>query len=214
MEECQVTFHAHGIESPEVKERLAVYKANAERNMDAINKRLAPNMPRFNARARAIQDSPRSAVSRIESLWGLADEMMAFNGPNAACKRGCAHCCHIAVAVTEPEARLIGKRIGRTPREVEHRNSFRDFDYGYHNPCSFLRNGQCSIYEHRPLTCRVHVSLDVDALLCELTPPDTCEVPYLNPNVFNALLADIVTQSGNVAVTVADIRDWFPKREK
>lgn len=194
-----------------VAEREPSSRITAERNMELINEKLRPHIPKFNLKLSALRGSKLSAQGKIAELWKIADEMGKFNAPHAACKRGCSHCCHIAVAVTEPEAKLIGKRIGRTPKAVEHNDLRKGFDYGYHNPCSFLKGNSCSIYENRPLACRTHFSLDVDALLCMLTPLPTSPVPYVNPRVFNDVLMGICMQTG-IIPKIADIRAYFPRR--
>ncbi|TCK36703.1 putative zinc- or iron-chelating protein [Paraburkholderia sp. BL8N3] len=197
--------------APAIRARIAVVDESAQRNLDAINVRLMPRMPGFNAAMHAILDSHLSMASKFVGLWKLADDMMALNGENVACKRGCSHCCHIAVAIMPQEAQVIGSRIRRTPRDdVKLRASFADFDFGYHNPCTFLKEGECSIYANRPLACRVHYSLDVDALLCKLHPPATTPVPFLNSEKFHLTAMHIA----NVQYrdTLADIREYFPRR--
>jgi hypothetical protein len=194
---------------PAIQKRIAIVDETAHNNLDAINARIGPHMPRFKARVKTILSAPKSVTNKIIALWELADEMMAFNGKNVACKRGCSHCCHIAVAVHPAEADVIGKRIGRVPRkDVTLRSNFKGFDYGYHNPCTFLMNGQCSIYANRPLACRVQYSLDVDSLLCELNPLEPVPVPYINPLKFNYALAQIVQPAQRESS--ADIREFFP----
>lgn len=108
------------------------------------------------------------------------------------CQAGCSHCCNIGTLVAEPEAIAIGKAIGRTPANVPAERVTRALasmqgDDGmkqaeavrelvnsefYGVPCTFLVEGRCSIYQHRPMSCRYLVNFDTDALLCRLVPEE------------------------------------------
>lgn len=194
-----------------VNQRLTEFRANAERAVESINTRALSRMPEFNKRAAALVHSHESKGFLIRKLYKLADEMYHVEPGETACRRGCSHCCHIAVGVTATEADYIGKCIGikATPsKHVRHVPDFAGFDYGYHNPCTFLVNGECSIYEHRPLACRTHYNLDVDELLCRLDPPKTWAVPYMNTIPIQTVMAAIASPGWKVA----DIRTWFPKK--
>lgn len=197
-----------------VNDRLKIVAETAQANLEAINARLTPRIPEFNRRAQAIVDSPKSKVSKIHALWALIDDMNAMNVGHVACRRGCNHCCHTEVLMSPEEAEAVGKRIGRMPRHPRLRGE-RDenFDCSYSNPCTFLKDGECSIYENRPVACRAQYSLDVDALLCEIPddePPRP--VPYQNPMPFNMILLHIVQP--RTPECMADIREYFPPRAR
>lgn len=196
-----------------VNARLKVVGDTARANLEAINARLLPRVPEFNRRAQAIIDSPKSKTAKIYALWALMDEVGAMNVGHVACRRGCNHCCHTEVLMSPEEAEAMGKRIGRSPRRPRLRDD-RDenFDCSYANPCTFLKDGECSIYENRPVACRACYSLDVDALLCEVPngePPRP--VPHMNPTPFNLVLLHIVQPQ--TAFCMADIREFFPARK-
>ncbi|CAK1277813.1 Flagellin N-methylase [Burkholderia pseudomallei] len=195
-----------------VNARLKIVAETALANLEAINERLKPRIPEFNRRAQAIVDSPKSKVSKIHALWTLIDDVNSINGGHVACRRGCNHCCHTEVLMSPEEAEAVGKRIGRMPRHPRLRGE-RDenFDCSYSNPCTFLKDGECSIYENRPVACRAQYSLDVDALLCEIPndePPRP--VPYQNPTPFNMILLHIVQP--RTPECMADIREYFPRK--
>jgi Fe-S-cluster containining protein len=65
----------------------------------------------------------------------------------------------------QPEAEMLGSALKRRPKKVAD-TKLSTFDYGYHNPCTVLKNGECSIYAHRPLVCQIYFSVDTDALFC------------------------------------------------
>ncbi|HVL09346.1 MAG TPA: YkgJ family cysteine cluster protein, partial [Burkholderiaceae bacterium] len=66
------------------------------------------------------------------------------------------------------------------------------------SPCPFLRDGACSVYDVRPMACRLLLNLDDDDLLCQL-------VPYANGQQLKAFF--LLAQP---AAAWADIRDFFP----
>lgn len=198
--------------TPEQTERSKIIHIHAEKNVAAINESMSGEQwkdvgRRVNALTR--NNPPRPVQDRIEALWKLADEAYASTAGNVACKRGCSHCCHIAVGMLEPEAQLIGRLIKRKPAAARGRDGFDGFEFGYDNPCTFLKDGECSIYEHRPLACRIHFNVDVDNLMCQLTPPYTAPVPNLNTAAFNMAYVAIANTRGKPKM--ADLRDYFPR---
>lgn len=80
-----------------------------------------------------------------------------------SCRKGCAHCCHLYVTVTEPEAKLLAENIhradlGRLKAQAgKTLDQFMRLPYG-DRKCAFLgRRDECTVYEHRPLVCRSHL---------------------------------------------------------
>ncbi len=217
--------------SQKVRWRLRIADKTGQRNARAINERFPPGyLQSINERLRVLTrdtgapvdplgtlSKPLRILRRLSEIYAIADELNSFNGDNVACRRGCNHCCHIAVALTDVEAQLVGSKIGRMPRpagKLWRNYDASAFDYGYHNPCTFLRDGECSIYENRPLACRTLLNADSDPLLCELTPPGPGpEVPYLNRMPLTQAFADIGLELGPMGARIADIREYFPKEE-
>lgn len=56
--------------------------------------------------------------------------------PSSKCKDGCFRCCINTVQFTKSEERAMG-------------------GYCYAGQCPHLKNGKCSVYENRPLVCRL-----------------------------------------------------------
>jgi Fe-S-cluster containining protein len=122
----------------------------------------------------------------------------------APCKKGCDHCCKLSVFLSVAEAKIIAREIGR---EFKMPKTFRSETAMEFTgvPCPFLKNHECSIYEHRPFACRVHYSMADSAAPCHLDQIRT--VPYMNPSTyydayFKAFGRESLTQ-------LADIRDFF-----
>ncbi|KVR21687.1 hypothetical protein WK13_34685 [Burkholderia ubonensis] len=193
--------------SPDMQDAVDRAQLEAQRNLGRINLRVAPRKEAFSRALTGIVRSSDPARKKLKRYIRVVDEIMALNAPDTACRAGCSHCCYIAVGVMQTEAELIGKAIGRKPKKVKHRDNFDGFDFGYHNPCTFLKDGRCSIYEHRPLACRMHYSLADTPDLCKLNPPETNPVPMVNTLSLNKGYVQICAPDKPV---LADIRDFFP----
>jgi hypothetical protein len=85
-----------------------------------------------------------------------------------ACGKGCSHCCNIWVSITAPEVLYIAKRLpdGSAGRVLDAHNATKEFSHEerpYHTyPCPQLNANLCSIYESRPLFCRLAASMDAE----------------------------------------------------
>lgn len=162
--------------------------------------------------------SARTQLQRVQWLqrWGSAH--VAPLAQVAACRPGCAHCCHLSAAITSSEARLIGQAVRRAPvvpraamtlaqavGDLEQARALTSRHMG--TPCPFLSADQrCSIYEHRPFVCRTHLSLADDAWLCSNEAGPDAAVPRADMRTAVALFL-----SADPTATLADIRDFFPK---
>lgn len=73
-----------------------------------------------------------------------------------ACFKGCNHCCHQRVEVTEFEALVLAHVVEQRP-ELRERL---DEDTG--DACPFLVDGECSVYFFRPAVCRAAASPDAE----------------------------------------------------
>ena len=181
---------------------------------------------------RALQ--AHSVEAKVHWLRTEADLVAQTAAPLSPCRAGCAHCCHQGVAIARKEAELIGREIGRpvaTPpaarvlrpdlleraesaqaqmeRFQQQRAWMVDTYTGV--PCTFLVGDRCSIYAHRPIVCRLHISLAEDDLLCRFVPGhDEVRVPYVDARGEQQLY---VMALADERLALADIRDWFPHKE-
>lgn len=120
----------------------------------------------------------------IRRLYEFADvwvkKMLAKDGAKPPCCKGCFHCCREPVYGTMSEVKHIvsllsdGEREALRPKLIEWREKFKAaaggefvnnnlpsaFKYRTFNLwCPLLApDGTCSIYENRPISCRVHVA--------------------------------------------------------
>ena len=147
---------------------------------------------------RITQISARLEV-KLKEVLNTADQIFGHAGKFAACARGFGHCCHVSVPITQFEARYMGNNLGIKHKLIE---------YGSHTSCPFLHHGECSIYEHRPLTCRMHMNFDRDNYWClheNWQKPDA-ETP--RPTIQPPIDAYQMTIS-QVAPIMGNIRDFF-----
>jgi hypothetical protein len=100
------------------------------------------------------------ARAKMNRLKEAADKLNKRVLPYSACRSGCSHCCNIAALITQTEAEALAKASGRkmvrTKRDVpsvEMRMKW------FKVPCPFLVKGQCSVYNDRPLACRLLFNL-------------------------------------------------------
>lgn len=168
---------------------------------------VAPWLDDLDQEVFSAAQQPGSQRAKYNRLKKLADRVSAAAEPHVACRKGCSECCNIAVVITSFEAELIGEVIRKKPLKVGVRHddlSLREKYFG--QPCTFLRNGMCSIYADRPLACRTHFNLSDTSLFCSTEiPPEDSRVPNLDFRAFWASYGIAFYDAPR-----ADIREFFP----
>lgn len=147
-----------------------------------------------------------SPKTKLRQVYKLIDEIAQYRKPFVACKPACSDCCHINVSITALEAQQLAEASGRRALPLT-RNIIHNQDKFAGQPCPFLVDNLCSVYEARPYACREHVSFLPSAEACR---PDTCynvTVPMLNFGGLQKAYLGIGKASDRV---MADIRDFFP----
>ena len=209
------SFHGHdemGSLRQRQIDRLPIALQRAEAKTQALAHDSAAE-PLVHASRRARTTAQRIVwLQRAASAWARPLEAVA------ACRKGCAHCCHIPVAVSHKEAELLAKASGKAiqeptapvlpgslsnPELVEIATA-RLQQWGTGTPCPFLVDAACSVYAARPLACRVLINLDDDDLLCQHSAEGPTDVPYADSRMLRALAL-----AAQPAEALADIRDFF-----
>ena len=121
---------------------------------------------------------------------------------DVTCAAGCSGCCHQVVMVQPFEAALIASTLGpgdiaavvsQGSRQIAAMDRL-PLEQGVlawlqrAEPCVFLRDNKCSIYEVAPATCRLFMT-DGDARLC--APDAAAEVQRVDATPELALIAEM-----------------------
>lgn len=173
--------------------------------------------PRFNKDCKAmaaILSEASSVKVKYHKLEKIVDENMELLLPFTPCRGGCSHCCNQNVVITTYEADRIALATG-IPRKHPPPPSVKEFEAmgeKYRGvPCTFLKDGKCSIYEVRPFPCRTHHTINDSSEECALIKDDGALIAKVN-------LVHIVGEQRRFVkmakLSVADIREFFDKGEK
>jgi Fe-S-cluster containining protein len=135
-------------------------------------------------------NAPEKTIELTQNAQGFASRMTLLILEDTrlgqlACRKGCSYCCHLAVETTVPEAMAIAAYIGanfsaeekeQLSRRVEEflrttDGMSRKERLPLRTPCPLLRDGECSVYEARPIACRNWHSFDVEACRRDFESP-------------------------------------------
>lgn len=119
-----------------------------------------------------------NVYTKLQYLYEFMDEIYEFVGKHVPCQKGCVHCCHIPVSISELEGEFITKQ---TKIKRPKANLIVNEDK---SPCPFLKKGACTIYKVRPFVCRRHVVLDKTSKWCHV---DVCDKIILTKLTFSEI---------------------------
>ena len=198
----------------EIPAELAAYLPIAEAAATAnLHKALAVNGPLIQSLTKQLANTMSAQVpakNRPVRIRHLASQWSQALTPFTACSSGCSHCCNQDTVLPQSEALLISRKIGlpmATPATALELGTINARIVFLGQPCTFLKEGACSIYEHRPLVCRTLISMDSTDTLCRIVPGVPLPVPYANTQMLQAAFAQAHQDE-----PWADIREWFPPR--
>jgi Fe-S-cluster containining protein len=190
---------------------------DARARVALVNVRARANEPRLSSQLRQLDKAP-AIKHKIYWLRQMAETFADAVAPQAACSDACDGCCYQPVSVTVQEAEVISREIGvplQTPTEW---STLPVMKYAG-QPCPFLQDARCTIYQHRPMVCRLIFNMDADALLCQMVPGARSQAPYADHSIYKELyirahLGKVKSQQEMQAalksLRMADLREFFP----
>jgi Fe-S-cluster containining protein len=189
----------------------------ARARLALVNVRAKANEQRLNTQLRQLDKAP-AIKHKIYWLRQMAETFADAVSTQAACADACDGCCHQPVSVTLEEAEVISREIGVPLQMPAEWNTSPVMKYAG-QPCSFLQDSRCTIYQHRPMVCRLIFNMDADALLCQMVPGARSQAPYADHGIYKELyirahLGKIKTdeqmQAALKSLRMADLREFFP----
>jgi Fe-S-cluster containining protein len=166
-----------------------------------------------------LVDIKMARVSKLIILRKIIDKFNDIIYSYTACSKGCSSCCYMATLTFSIEVEEIGIRVGKKPKPFK--GIFKNIDDATLTkvqdeiqgiPCTFLKDNQCSIYDIRPLACRLHHNLSEVSFMCDtsLKSEDTC-IPKIDFPQFTFAMVVMLSGDGN---KMGDIREAFPTSAK
>ena len=106
-----------------------------------------------------VQASKKSPLVKLGELYDFMAKISKTYLHLTPCKKGCSSCCHVKVDVSDLEIQYIKKHAKKATKNLPQGLVIGD-------PCPFLKNNSCSIYEARPFFCRSHQVFTPTNRLC------------------------------------------------
>lgn len=191
-----------------------------EITLDVAEKPIGFRIGALDGPARLVDIVP-AAQAICSNLSDRVQQQQADAGRPVTCSKGCGACCHYLVAISPPEVdylhqtlsfmdadfhrsvlaacldaaqAILNNDIKQPP--VNGQTDLTDINQWYAQldlACPFLSDGECSIYEHRPLVCREHLVTSRPEL-CEIIQPqnpETVEMPVSISETLSCLAAEL-----------------------
>lgn len=179
-------------------------------NVQKLNKRIPKKLERKqDDLAKKFRKPKSEPFDSLTELYEFLDEMASYAHGLVACKKGCSHCCHMEVGLTQLEADYISAFTGfQASKAPADREIKKDGWIDSNRPCPFLKNDACSIYEFRPMVCRTHLVFEKTNEVCN--PENNGSFPQIDrmtayPGAMRAYGELTVRYGGGIG----DIREFF-----
>lgn len=106
-----------------------------------------------------IKNNKRSLTQKLLTIYEFMDRISSSFSHLTPCKKGCSHCCEIRVDISELELSII-----RSKARKAYNSATKGLKIG--QPCPFLKDNNCSVYDVRPFLCRRHQVFTPTNQLC------------------------------------------------
>ena len=131
----------------------------------------------------------QSLKEMYAAIDGLIDSLFVYarqQNQSIDCKRGCSWCCHQPVFALDYELDYLKATVNNLPdaetvsaiqekakqKQAKLGNLKGDELMNAKHPCPLLKNDTCSVYEARPMACRIYLSSDVKSCVHFYNHPD------------------------------------------
>lgn len=172
----------------------------AEKNNERLNKEVPESIRnRENLLLQKIMSSRCSPVKNIQILFSEMDVIYNYINKYTICKKGCNHCCHYEIMVSDLEVDYINNKVNTRKINIATES----------NACPFLKRGICSIYEYRPFMCRRHVSINDSHKWCKFDICNIYNFPHVALSEVDKCYAFLLGTDG--LNNMKDIRQAFKK---
>jgi len=135
---------------------IAFSKKNRQKAISLIPVNMVKQEENLLSRTKGSKKNPMAKLSDLFNFMGQIAQPFQHLTP---CKKGCSFCCQIRVDVSALEVLYIKKHAKKATKNLPKRLVIGE-------PCPFLKNDGCSIYEARPYFCRRHQVFTPSNRLC------------------------------------------------
>ena len=136
---------------------------------------------------------------QLAVLYKLMEEIYAYVNKFTPCQKGCTQCCDYGVTVSELEIIYIEKHNQvKRKNDIKGQQAVKDGQGIYHgNPCPFITDDGCAIYQSRPYVCRRHVTVAPDNFWCDAKRCDQLSLPLVRFRGLDQAFKRICERFGN-----------------
>lgn len=134
---------------------------------------------------KAMQSSISEIFTAINELIKSVTQLAIQHNQEIDCKKGCDFCCHQPVYALDYELQFLNsfikqnfseqKKITIQSQANKNRKKLSKLSdeeiLNSKQPCPLLKDGSCSVYEARPMACRIYLSTNVNS----------CKIFYHDP---------------------------------
>lgn len=141
----------------------------------------------------------------MEECYKIADNFLkkVNEEKTITCKKGCSFCCHDEIHMSDIEARYFDKNVvpkanpNKMVLATQQNSIFKTLPWKSKRCALLTKEGECSVYENRPLVCRV-MNSNEKAELCKIDGKGKSHGQFFDLSVEAMQIALIMLSKGKV----------------